>query len=81
MYNIVQNVEFVITWISGLPAIYKARWDFIALKLSYKTSFIYIFQYSIWNEDSLIKEYPIHKIHKTNIKKIFGLPPLSIIPQ
>lgn len=26
MYNIVQNGEFVITSISGLPAIYKARW-------------------------------------------------------
>lgn len=27
IYNIVQNGEFVITSISGLPAIYKARWD------------------------------------------------------
>lgn len=34
MYNIVQNGEFVITSISGLPAIYKARWDLIALILS-----------------------------------------------
>lgn len=60
MYNIAQNGEFGITWISGLPGIYKARWG-----LSYKTSYIYIFfQYSVWNKDSLVKEYPIHKIHK-----------------
>lgn len=47
MYNIVQNGDFVISSISGLPAIYKARWNFITLILSLKTSFIYIFQYSV----------------------------------
>lgn len=63
MYNIVQNGECVITWISGLPAIFARlvgtllRWCYLKKK-------------QVLFEDS-VKEYPINKIHKTNLKIIW----------
>lgn len=58
MYNIVQNGECVITWISGLPAIF-ARLVGTLLRWCYlkKTSFIWRFGQRVPNKQNSQNQY------------------------